>query len=181
MGDYRLEKKYAAKLARQEAQNAKNILEGRTGSVIGKGTNIGGQVPSATDTLGMDAITKYRGNLKNAADELEEAGKVINEDTSMLRNSKGFGKLLPIIGMGAAGLAALNIGNQVQAGEYGKAALDTADLATDYVPILGQAKFALRPSELGNSELPPEIEEEKKRFNELKKRMEDKNADSKSK
>ncbi len=81
-----------------------------------------------------------------ALTEAQDVGKNVNEEAgSLLHNQGGFSKVLPALGLGAAALGALGIANKVQAGEYGQAGLDTADLATDYVPGLGQAKMAVRP------------------------------------
>lgn len=105
---------------------------------------------------------------------LSKAGTAINEDApksnplSMVKGSGGFAKMLPMLGLGAAGLAGLSIAGKVQAGELGQAGLESADLATDYVPGLGQAKMALRPTELGNAELPPEEMEARRVYNEAR-------------
>lgn len=101
--------------------------------------------------------------------KVEDVGRAVNEDTGgvlgSLKNAKGFSKVLPMLGMGAAGLAALSIGNKAMAGEYGQAGLESADLGTDYVPGLSQMKMALRPTELGNAELPEEMMKERELYN----------------
>lgn len=43
-----------------------------------------------------------------------------------------------------------------QQGKYGEAAVRTADVATDYIPGVGQVKQALTPSEAGAPVVPPE-------------------------
>jgi hypothetical protein len=43
-----------------------------------------------------------------------------------------------------------------QQGKYGEAAMRTADVATDYIPGVGQVKQALTPSEAGAPVVPPE-------------------------
>lgn len=98
--------------------------------------------------------------------------KAVNEDSSLLKNSKGFAGVLPMIGMAGLGLAGLSIANKANAGEYGKAGMEAADTATDFIPGVGQAKFALRPSELGNAELPPDIQRAKEVYNAARKAKE---------
>jgi hypothetical protein len=43
-----------------------------------------------------------------------------------------------------------------QQGKYGEAAMRTADVATDYIPGVGQVKQALTPTEAGAPVVPPE-------------------------
>lgn len=125
-----------------------------------------------TDTIGISPEIKYKSRfpstnkaLKIAEDIAEE---VPTEDIGLagiLKNKKGFSKILPMLGMGAAGLAGLSIAGKVQAGELGEAGLETADLASDYIPGVGQVKMALRPTELGTAELPPEMMTERELYN----------------
>lgn len=84
----------------------------------------------------------------------------------LLKNKK-----LKMIAPLAIGASALGIGNKAIAGEYGEAGLDTADLVTDYTPGVGQIKDAIRPTEMGNAELPLEEIIEKERFNKLRQRL----------
>jgi len=125
------------------------------------------------DVIGIAPEIAYKSrfpSVKKALGEAEDVGKMVNEDTGgLLKNSKGFSKVLPMLGMGATALAGLGIANKVQAGEFGQAGLEGADLATDYVPGLGQAKMALRPEELGNAELPPELMKERELYNAARK------------
>lgn len=91
----------------------------------------------------------------------------------LLKNKK-LATALPILkaaGIGALGASAIGIGNKAMAGEIGQAGLDTADLATDFIPGVGEAKIALTPSELGSGELPPEEMLKRERFNQLQKRL----------
>lgn len=133
-----------------------------------------------TDTIGISPEVAYKSRFANikkamggALTDAEGIGKNVNEEAgSLLHNQGGFSKVLPALGLGAAALGALGIANKVQAGEYGQAGLDTADLATDYVPGLGQAKMAVRPSELGNSELPADVMEQRNVFNAARKSKE---------
>lgn len=132
---------------------------------------------TSPDMIGIAPEIAYKSKFPSIArslDTVKNVGTTINEDIpdkkgilSLLKNSGGFSKVLPALGMGATALAGLSIANKVQAGELGDAGLEGADLATDYIPGVGQAKMALRPSELGNSELPPEVMEERRKFNVL--------------
>lgn len=102
------------------------------------------------------------------SDDISKVGKATTEEGGFLKNlkgNKGFGRVLPALGMGAAGLAALSIGSKAFAGDFGGAGLEAADLATDYVPGVGTAKMALRPSELGNAELPEDEMEARNVYN----------------
>lgn len=81
------------------------------------------------------------GKFEKAAEPM--LGKVIKKAGSGL---KSFGPLLSMLGAGAA---AAGIGNKAMAGDLGGAGMDAADLATDYVPGIAQAKMALQSDELG--------------------------------
>lgn len=109
-------------------------------------------------------------SIKKALGVADDLGTAAREETGgLLKNQSGFSKVLPALGIGAAALGALGIANKVQAGELGQAGLETADLATDYVPVISQLKLAARPSELGNAELPPEIMEQREIYNQARK------------
>lgn len=127
-------------------------------------TNVSKEVKTTPkDMMGINPEVAYKSRFFNldkklggAGEALEDIGNVAREEGGLVKNQGGFAKVLPALGLGAAALGALGIANKVQAGEFGQAGLEGADLATDYVPVLGQVKAAIRPSELGNSELPPE-------------------------
>jgi hypothetical protein len=87
----------------------------------------------------------------------------------LLRNGKlGLGAILPAVGALGIGAAALGMGNKAMAGDFKGAAGDAADLATDFVPGVGEAKMAITPSELGDAEIMPE---DQKKFWELKQKL----------
>ncbi len=139
----------------------------------GKVTNIENIIKrTPMDTIGIDPVVRNKSKFFNLdkklgdiADSVDDAGKVVNEEASLLKNKGGFAKMLPMLGLGAAGLAGLSIAGKVQAGELGEAGLETADLATDYIPGVGQLKMAARPTELGNAELPDEFMKERAIYN----------------
>lgn len=81
------------------------------------------------------------GKFEEAADPI--LGKVVK------KAGKGLKSFGPLLGMLGAGAAAAGIGNKAMAGDLGGAGMDAADLATDYVPGLSQAKMALQSDELG--------------------------------
>jgi hypothetical protein len=145
----------------------KGLVQNLENTVKTTSPNMIGIAPEIAYKSKFPSITK-------SLDAARNVGTAINEDIpdkkgilNLLKNSGGFSKVLPALGMGATALAGLSIANKVQAGELGEAGLEGADLATDYIPGVGQAKMALRPSELGNAELPPEVMEERRKFNVL--------------
>lgn len=137
---------------------AENVIKTTPADLIG----INPEVRNKSKFFNLDQ------KLGNVAEELGAAGKTVNEDAGgLLRNSKGFAKILPALGIGATALGALSVANKAMAGEPGQASLEAADLATDYIPLVGQVKMAGRPSELGNSELPPEEMQARNVYNEM--------------
>lgn len=80
------------------------------------------------------------------------------------------GKTLKALGILGPAIGAMSMTDKAMAGDMGGASLEGIDLATDYVPVVGQIKEALRPEEIGNSELPSEIMEARAKFNEQAKR-----------
>lgn len=60
-----------------------------------------------------------------------------------------FGKLAKVLGIAGAVSTALNAGNKAMAGDIPGAGLDVADLATDQLPGIAQAKMALQSSPVG--------------------------------
>lgn len=202
MDDYRARKAYELLEKKRLANVARNAAEGRTGIIKGiqleekaprastlaetmdalrqegKVTNLENTLKSTgSDTIGIAPEVRNKSKFFNldkklGAEVIDDVADVAQKETGLLKNSKGFAKFLPMLGLGAAGLGALSIANKVQAGELGDASLEAADLATDYVPGVANAKMALRPSELGNAELPEDEMIAKQKFNEaMKKRM----------
>jgi len=65
----------------------------------------------------------------------------------------------PAIKAGGPALLLMSIADAAKAaqqGKYGEAAMRTADVATDYIPGVGQVKQALTPTEAGAPVVPPE-------------------------
>lgn len=193
--DYRAKKAYELLEKKRLANIAKNAAEGRTGVISGtpaydksfrsatpqealdelrrqgKVTNLESTLKTTSpDMIGINPEVRNKSKFFNldkklAGEVLDDVSDVAQKESSILKNSKGFAKMLPMLGLGAAGLAGLSIANKVQAGELGEAGLETADLATDYVPAVGQLKMAVRPTELGNAELPDELMREREVYN----------------
>ena len=76
-------------------------------------------------------------------------GKVVNNISESGGLKKGLKSFAPLLGMLGTGAMAMGIGNKAMAGDLPGAAADTADLATDYIPGVSQAKMALQSDELG--------------------------------
>lgn len=195
MADPRIERQYAKLLANRQKTVDLNVAQGRSMNMPGVSLNEAPETASTlsdvinkikqkggvaqnlentikttpTDTIGIAPEISYKTrfpSVNKALGTAEDIGRTVNEDTGgLLKNQGGFSKVLPALGLGAAALGALGIANKVQAGEYGQAGLDTADLATDYVPILSQIKMAGRPSELGSGELPEDVMKERQIYN----------------
>jgi hypothetical protein len=107
-------------------------------------------------------------NAIKAIGQHHEGGFFEKEALMKLLQGKKLGALLPIVGGLGIGASVLGIGNKAMAGDLGNAALDTASLAADMTPLLGEAKMAVTPSELGNAEIMPE---DQKKFWELKQKL----------
>jgi hypothetical protein len=123
----------------------------------GKLTNLEDTLKTTpTDTIGIKPEIRNKSkffNLDNkmgGGDLVDDAAKIVNEESGILKNSKGMSRgILPMLGLGATALTAMGILNKANAGEIKEAAVDTADLATDYVPVVNQLKMALRSEGLG--------------------------------
>jgi hypothetical protein len=137
----------------------------------GKVTNLEDVIKSTpSDNIGINPEVRNKSKFFNldkklAGDVIDDVSDVAKKEGSLLKNTKGFSKMGSMLGLAGAGLAGLSIAGKLQAGELGQAGLETADVATDYVPVLGQLKMAGRPTELGNAELPDEFMKERAVYN----------------
>jgi hypothetical protein len=75
-----------------------------------------------------------------------KVARTAGELGGMGKKMRSFG---PLLGMLGAGAAAMGVGNKAMAGDIGGAGMDAADLATDYIPGISQAKMALQSDPLG--------------------------------
>lgn len=194
MASDNLNKAYELLMKRRQANVDRNTAQGRTMSMSGIPLNEstaqaadtlsnlrgdiasqGGLVQNLEDTvkstpkdmMGIAPEVAYKSKFPSTTKALEATDDVVPNKgiLNSLKNSKGLAKMLPMLGLGGIGLAGLGIAGKVQAGEYGSAGMDAADLGTDYVPVVGQVKSALRPTEMGNSELPDEMMREREIYN----------------
>lgn len=193
--DYRAKKAAELIEKKRLERVAKNITEGRTGKISGvpaydkairssttqeamdelrrqgKVTNLENTLKQTpTDMIGINPEVRNKSKFFNldkklAGEVLDDVSDVAQKESSIVKNNKGFAKMLPMLGLAGAGLAGLSIAGKVQAGELGEAGLETADLATDYIPGVGTLKMAARPTELGNAELPDEMMKERAIYN----------------
>lgn len=177
MSDLRNKRAYEQILA----QRAKNTIANEAGgksfaNLRAKGIPMDVANTNAADTLSdvvdkMKAKTNLSGvgkivddfdpriNANVRGGKLDLLNKAIHgaEDAApkaagLLGNSKGFAKLLPMLGLGGAALAASSIFNKARAGDIPGAAMETADQVTDHVPGIGNLKMAMESSPLGEGE-----------------------------
>lgn len=89
--------------------------------------------------------------------EARQAQKIPSEFGVFAKNTP-FGTGVKIGGKAATLFALADVANAAQQGNYGGAALQAADIATDYLPFVGQIKQALSPSSAGaGSDIPPNM------------------------
>jgi hypothetical protein len=128
-----IDKELKGELGKKASFSFKNMFRSPTASktierIAEKGGTVGKFAEEAAPVFG---------NVAHTAEEV--ASKAGNK-------LKGFG---PLLGMLGAGAMAFGAGNKAMAGDLPGAAGDVADLATDYIPGVGQAKMALGSSPLG--------------------------------
>jgi hypothetical protein len=73
----------------------------------------------------------------------------IPSDFGTYAKTTNFGKAAKVGGVAGTLIAAADIANAGQQGKYGEAAVRSADLATDYIPMVAQLKQGLAPTEAG--------------------------------
>jgi hypothetical protein len=96
--------------------------------------------------------------------EARQAQKIPSEFGVFSKNTP-FGTGVTVAGKAATLFALPHIANAAQQGNYGSAALQAADIATDYLPFVGQIKQALSPSSAGEgSTLSPQIVAQQKAY-----------------
>lgn len=132
--------------------------------------NIANEIKSATP--GMAALGGKRAVLESVGDIAESIPKPTTtslERLNMPKSAGRFGKTLKALGILGPAAAALSMTDKAMAGDFGGAAMEGADLATDYIPVVGEVKQAIEPELLGNSELPSEEMAARRLFNESRK------------
>jgi hypothetical protein len=138
----------------EKAHGFYNLTDALTGNKKAKGLDLGAKGLEAAEEL-------------NKGHFFQDGIKGLAQLKRLMKGDK-LRSLLPIVGGLGIGASALGIGNKAMAGDLGNAALDTASLAADMTPFLGEAKMAVTPSELGNAEIMPE---DQKKFWELKQKL----------
>ena len=95
----------------------------------------------------VDEVTKVldKGNW-----EMRNIGRLLSGKNLKSMATTAAPMTLKALGLGAAAAAAMGIGEKAMAGEYGQAAMEAGDVATDYIPIVGNAKMALSSEPLGD-------------------------------
>lgn len=132
--------------------------------------NVADEIKSATP--GTSALSGKRAILESVGDIAESIPKPTTtslERLNMPKSTGRFGKTLKALGILGPAAAAMSISDKAMAGDFGGAAMEGVDLATDYLPGVGQVKEAIRPEELANSELPSEEMNARRLFNESRK------------
>lgn len=116
-------------------------------------------IKSMFDTNVSKDLNSNKLGLSNAENTLENhhITDSIFERGGLQRLLKGgkLGLVLPVLkaaGVAAIGHQVLGIGNKAMAGDLGPAGMEAADLATNFIPGIGEAKDALASEELGAGE-----------------------------
>jgi len=134
----------------------------------GVGTqNIANEIKSATP--GMSALSGRTSTLEkvgNIADSIPRPTTTSLERLNTPKSAGKFSKTLKALGILGPALGAMAIGDKAMAGDFGGAGIEAADMATDYIPVVGEVKQAIEPEMMGNSELPPDIMAERALYNE---------------
>ena len=133
--------------------------------------NIANDVKSATP--GMSALGGRSAIMEKVGDIAESIPKPTTtslERLNMPKSAGRFGKTLKALGILGPAIGAMAMGDKAMAGDFGGAAMEGADLATDYIPGVGEVKQAIRPEEMGNAELPEDIMKQRALYNEQARR-----------
>lgn len=77
-------------------------------------------------------------------------------DNKLIIGKNNFNKAIKAGGPALLLMSIADAAKAAQQGRYGEAAVRTADVATDYIPGVGQVKQALTPTEAGAPVVPPE-------------------------
>ena len=118
--------------------------------------NIDSTIKSATP--GMASLTGKPATLEKLGDIAETIPKPDSTSLQRINTPKSparFGKTLKALGILGPALGAMAIGDKAMAGDFGGAGLEGADIATDYLPGIGQIKNAIRPTEMGSEPTDP--------------------------
>lgn len=87
----------------------------------------------------------------------------------VLKSERGSASMIPMLGLGAAALGGIGVAKKLEKGDYGNAALDAADIGTDFIPGVGLAKMLLKPTEAGAADIPDDEMKQREIFNAARK------------
>lgn len=141
----------AVKNAIQDAYNAGSISQ-ELKSELGKKATFSFKNIAASKGLTdlPSKVVEKGGSVSRFAKESAPAfGKVAHTAEELGGVGKKMRSFGPLLGMLGAGAMAMGAGQKAMAGDIPGAAGDAADLATDYIPGVGQAKLALASAPLG--------------------------------
>ena len=147
----KLEAAYAKQLEGRSANVARNMAEGRNLGVSAGDKPMNFPMKDTAESLGdLRSKMAEKGNvISNVANEVKTAE---GAEPRLMAIASRFPKLkamLALAGPAALAAGAFGIGNKAMAGDIKGAAGDTADMATDYMPGIGEAKMALSSAPLG--------------------------------
>jgi hypothetical protein len=136
-------------LGLEHRANAREMFTG--GKPFGQFTGSG---PTAFNDEISRLTTNYFQNLQSQIPETilsRDARKAqgIPSDFGTYATKTNFGKAAKVAGVAGTLIAATDIANAAQQGKYGQAAVQSVDLATDYIPMVAQLKQGLAPTEAG--------------------------------
>ncbi|MFZ4411503.1 MAG: hypothetical protein ACOYOV_00370 [Bacteroidales bacterium] len=146
-----IEAAYAKKLKGREANVAKNFAENKQLGITAATKPINFPTKDTAESLG-DIRNKMleKGNVvSNIANEVKTAEGAEPRLLSLATRFPKLKAMLALAGPAAVAAGAFGIGNKAMAGDIKGAAGDTADMATDYMPGIGEAKMALSSAPLG--------------------------------
>lgn len=195
--DLVLNRKYELLLKKRAENVARNAAEGRTMQMTGNPLQGSAATPSdslsdllgniksnnglvqntqnivkttGADTLGIDPKIVYKSKFPSTSKALSLAEDV-GESTlgRALKSERGSASVVPMLGLGAAALGGIGVAKKLEQGDYGNAALDAADIGTDFIPGVGLAKMLLRPTEAGAADIPDDEMRQREIFNAARK------------
>lgn len=163
----------------QEGQITQEMFDSNVAKLMTLKQNLRPDVPARAASLGsvMDQIRRKPEAVLNIADDIktatpgmtglggktsfaEKMGQIPKEarkaeTTSLGRLNGKMGKTLRALGILGPAIGAMSMTDKAMAGDLGAASMEGLDLATDYIPGVGQVKDALRPSEMGEEPTEP--------------------------
>lgn len=103
----------------------------------------------AVGNMGMIPELRNKSIVDKINAEVGTPNSIIKDSGKGLKSLAMFAPILKALSMGALGMGALGAGQKAMAGDLTGASADVADVATDYIPGIAQAKMALSPTSVG--------------------------------